>query len=113
MQGVAFYRAANDNSAGLMHWSIGGYDPSDVEFVRRIFFDVIGRPPTPDQVEAFLRDRSKEKRARLIAFSGSARTQARMLLAMLEGAMVVARGMRHRTYFQGMARNYLLKLKAA
>jgi TetR/AcrR family transcriptional repressor of nem operon len=53
------------------------------------------------------------KRARLIAFSGSARTQARMLIAMLEGAMVVARGMRHRTYFQGMARNYLLKLKAA
>jgi len=27
---------------------------------------VIGRPPTPDQVESFLRDRSKEKRARLI-----------------------------------------------
>jgi len=39
---------------------------TDVEFVRRIFFDVIGRPPTPDQVESFLRDRSKEKRARLI-----------------------------------------------
>lgn len=53
------------------------------------------------------------KRARLIAFSGSPRTQARMLIAMLEGAMVVARGMRHNAYFQGMARSYLSKLKAA
>ncbi len=39
---------------------------TDVEFVRRIFFDVIGRPPTPDQVESFLRDHSKEKRLRLV-----------------------------------------------
>jgi hypothetical protein len=39
---------------------------SDVEFVRRIYFDVIGRPPTPDQVHAFVRERSKEKRAQLI-----------------------------------------------
>jgi TetR/AcrR family transcriptional repressor of nem operon len=53
------------------------------------------------------------KQSRLIAFEGSARVQARMLLAMLEGAMVVARGMRHRTYFQDVARSYLLKLKAA
>jgi myo-inositol-1-phosphate synthase len=33
VQGVAFYRAANDNSAGLMHWDVGGFEPSDVEFV--------------------------------------------------------------------------------
>ncbi|HEV7158683.1 MAG TPA: NTP transferase domain-containing protein [Methylosinus sp.] len=33
VQGVAYYRAANDNSAGLMHWSLGGFEPSDVEFV--------------------------------------------------------------------------------
>ena len=39
---------------------------TDVEYVRRIYFDVIGRPPTPDQVESFLRDRSKDKRSRLI-----------------------------------------------
>jgi len=39
---------------------------TDVEFVRRIYFDVIGRPPTPNQVQSFLSDRSKEKRARLI-----------------------------------------------
>lgn len=53
------------------------------------------------------------KQTRLIAFDGSARVQARMLLSMLEGAMVVARGMRHRAYFQDVARSYLLKLKAA
>jgi uncharacterized protein DUF1549/uncharacterized protein DUF1553 len=39
---------------------------SDVEFVRRIYFDVNGRPPTPIQVDSFLRDRTKDKRARLI-----------------------------------------------
>jgi len=40
---------------------------TDIEFVRRIYFDVIGRPPTPDQVQSFLFDRSKkDKRARLI-----------------------------------------------
>jgi Protein of unknown function (DUF1549)/Protein of unknown function (DUF1553) len=39
---------------------------SDVEFVRRIYFDVIGHPPTPAQVDSFVRDRSKDKRARLI-----------------------------------------------
>lgn len=39
---------------------------TDVEFVRRIFFDVVGHPPTPAQVQAFLTDRTKDKRARLI-----------------------------------------------
>jgi hypothetical protein len=39
---------------------------TDVEFVRRIYFDVIGHPPTPAQVDSFVRDRSKDKRARLI-----------------------------------------------
>jgi hypothetical protein len=39
---------------------------SDIEFVRRIYFDVIGRPPSSEQVETFMHDRSKDKRARLI-----------------------------------------------
>ena len=39
---------------------------TDVEYVRRIYFDLIGRPPTPQQVQSFLSDRSKDKRARLI-----------------------------------------------
>ena len=37
-----------------------------MEFVRRIYFDLIGKPPTPEQVQVFVRDRSKEKRAQLI-----------------------------------------------
>jgi hypothetical protein len=39
---------------------------TDVEFVRRIFFDLIGKPPTPEQFAAFVRDRSHDKRGRLI-----------------------------------------------
>jgi hypothetical protein len=39
---------------------------TDVEFVRRIYFDLIGRPPTPEQVHIFVRDRAKDKRAQLI-----------------------------------------------
>jgi len=39
---------------------------SDVEFVRRIYFDVIGKPPTSEQVQSFLRDRAKDKRSKLI-----------------------------------------------
>ena len=39
---------------------------TDVEFVRRAYFDVIGKPPTPEQFLAFVRDRSQDKRGRLI-----------------------------------------------
>ena len=39
---------------------------TDVEFVRRVYFDLIGKPPTPEQFLAFVRDRSHDKRARLI-----------------------------------------------
>jgi hypothetical protein len=39
---------------------------TDIEFVRRVYFDVIGHPPTPVQVDAFLHDHGKDKRARLI-----------------------------------------------
>jgi len=38
VQGVSYYRAANDNTVGLMHWDLGGYEPSDVEFV--LAFDI-------------------------------------------------------------------------
>jgi TetR/AcrR family transcriptional repressor of nem operon len=53
------------------------------------------------------------RKTQSIIFAGSPRNQARMLLAMLEGAMVVARGMRRGAYFKGVARSYLTKLKAA
>ncbi len=38
VQGVSFYRSANDNIGGVMHWDIGGYEPSDMEFV--VAFDI-------------------------------------------------------------------------
>jgi hypothetical protein len=39
---------------------------TDVEFVRRLYFDLIGKPPIPEQVQVFVRDRAHDKRARLI-----------------------------------------------
>ncbi len=54
---------------------------TDIEFVRRVYFDLIGKPPTPEQVAAFVRDRSRDKRTRLIdqllKSPGWARTWAR------------------------------------
>jgi len=39
---------------------------TDVEFVRRVHLDLAGAPPTPAQVLFFVKDTSKDKRARLI-----------------------------------------------
>ncbi|MGO9600859.1 MAG: DUF1549 domain-containing protein [Isosphaeraceae bacterium] len=39
---------------------------SDIEFVRRVYLDLAGAPPTPSQVLSFIHDKSKDKRARLI-----------------------------------------------
>jgi hypothetical protein len=39
---------------------------SDIEFVRRVYLDVSGSPPTPEQVRSFVSDRRPDKRARLI-----------------------------------------------
>ena len=39
---------------------------SDRVFVRRVFLDAIGVPPTPAEVEAFVSDHRPDKRARLI-----------------------------------------------
>lgn len=38
----------------------------DGEFLRRVYFDVIGRPPTLDEATAFLDDTRQDKRTRLI-----------------------------------------------
>jgi hypothetical protein len=38
----------------------------DEEFVRRVYLDVIGLPPTPDEYDNFMRDKGRNKRARLI-----------------------------------------------
>lgn len=32
VQGVYYYAAANDKGLGLMHWDLGGYAPTDIEF---------------------------------------------------------------------------------
>ena len=34
---------------------------TDVEFVRRVYFDLIGKPPTPEQFTAFVRDRARRQ----------------------------------------------------
>jgi hypothetical protein len=39
---------------------------TDAEFVRRVYLDVTGHPPTPDQTRKFLSSREKDKRSRLI-----------------------------------------------
>ena len=39
---------------------------SDEEFVRRVFLDAIGLPPTPAEVRAFLADPAADKRTRLV-----------------------------------------------
>ncbi len=39
---------------------------SDEEFLRRVSLDVIGKPPTPEQVRAFVQNTDKNKRAKLI-----------------------------------------------
>jgi len=39
---------------------------TDEEFLRRVYYDVIGLPPTPDEVRSFLADKGPDKRARVI-----------------------------------------------
>jgi hypothetical protein len=39
---------------------------TDAEFLRRVYYDVIGTPPTPAEVRAFLADVRPDKRARVI-----------------------------------------------
>lgn len=39
---------------------------SDAEFIRRVSLDVAGAPPAAEEVEAFVADKSPEKRARLV-----------------------------------------------
>jgi hypothetical protein len=40
---------------------------SDALYARRVWFDLHGLPPAPDQLRAFLADRAPDKRARLVA----------------------------------------------
>ncbi|HEX5103090.1 MAG TPA: DUF1549 domain-containing protein, partial [Pirellulaceae bacterium] len=40
-------------------------DSSDVEFLRRIYLDVVGRVPSAEETRAFLADSNADKRAAL------------------------------------------------
>jgi hypothetical protein len=40
--------------------------PSDEEFLRRVYLDLLGQLPTPEEVQSFLDDASADKRAKLI-----------------------------------------------
>ena len=33
IQGLQYYKNKDEKSVGLMHWSIGGYTPDDIEVV--------------------------------------------------------------------------------
>jgi hypothetical protein len=54
----------------LRKWKMLGLLPSglcdDATFIRRVYLDVIGTLPSPEEVRAFLADRSSDKRAKLI-----------------------------------------------
>ncbi|HVL13424.1 MAG TPA: DUF1549 domain-containing protein, partial [Gemmata sp.] len=54
----------------LAKWRDLGLTPSplcdDDEFLRRLYFDAIGTLPTPDEIRAFLADKSPDKRAKAI-----------------------------------------------
>lgn len=39
---------------------------TDEEFLRRVYLDTVGLPPTPDEVRAFLAEKSRDKRAAVI-----------------------------------------------
>ena len=39
---------------------------TDVEYVRRVYFDLVGMPPTADQVLFFVKNRAKDKREQLV-----------------------------------------------
>ncbi len=43
-----------------------GQDATRTELVRRIYFDLIGLPPTPDEVDEFLHDRSEDRLEQLV-----------------------------------------------
>jgi TetR/AcrR family transcriptional repressor of nem operon len=51
------------------------------------------------------------RRAKRVAFAGPARRQARQLIATLEGAMIVARGLRESDHFQAIVDGCLAQLR--
>ena len=58
------------DTLALARWKKLGIVPSDLcsdsDFIRRVTLDLCGKLPTPEDVRAFLKDDSKDKRAKLI-----------------------------------------------
>jgi serine protease Do len=53
----------------LAHWFDAvskNEDATDAEFIRRVYLDLMGIPPQPDEVKSFLNDTSKDKRKQLV-----------------------------------------------
>src|SRR5205085_10068497 len=54
----------------IAKWRDLGLTPSplasDAAFLRRLYLDAVGTLPTPDEVTAFLKDQSPDKRAKAI-----------------------------------------------
>jgi hypothetical protein len=58
------------NSQSRQGWTDAEISPSpeatDNEWCRRLFLDVVGRVPTVDEMQAFLSDKSRDKKAKLV-----------------------------------------------
>ena len=50
VQGLEHYREGTNDAAGLMHWEVGGYEPSDIKVVAA--WDVDARKVGKDVAEA-------------------------------------------------------------
>src|SRR5262249_54361374 len=58
------------DTLALRRWKQLGLVPSDLcsdsEFIRRVYLDLCGKLPTPDEVRAFLEDKNPDRRTKLI-----------------------------------------------
>jgi hypothetical protein len=58
------------DTLAVSRWKQRGIAPSDLcsdgEFIRRVYLDLCGKLPTPDEVRSFLKDGSGDKRTKLI-----------------------------------------------
>ena len=64
----------------------------DRSFVRRVFLDLAGRIPTSSEAETFLRDRAKDKRARLIESLLASEDYPRHLREVFDPVLMERRG---------------------
>lgn len=68
--GVARLSSADVDRAIRASWEKAGITPAaradDATYLRRVTLDVIGRPPTPEEIESFVADRAADKRAKKV-----------------------------------------------